>query len=419
MKLKTSEVIYRDDLYPRLNSDPTTVQKYAEDLSVLPPILVNQHNEIIDGFHRWSAHRTKEAETIAVIVEETKSDNHLLSRAIETNASHGLQLSNKDKKSMAIRLYNNGTGNSKADIAKTLSVSEKSIARYLTDVDKNLRAERKERIMAMYLACYTQDEIAAAVGVPRKTVADSIDSLANIDNCLKSPKLSAEYNDDFDIPLYNVWTFAKKTNEVSHFGNSEVRIVDNLLYLYTNPFDIVVDPFAGGGSTIDICKKRLRRYHVSDRKPIVARESDIRKHDMLDGVPELNNRWSDVSLAYLDPPYWKQAEGEYSYDVADLANQDLTEFTENMIAIVNGLSAKMKSGSHIAMIIQPTQWRANDKQFTDHVFDICAGAENVAVENRIQVPYSTQQCMPQQVNWAKENKQLLVLSREVVIWRVM
>jgi DNA modification methylase len=39
-----------------------------------------------------------------------------------------------------------------------------------------------------------------------------------------------------------------------------VRWVDNLLYFYTHPLDVVVDPFAGGGSTIDICKKRLRRY---------------------------------------------------------------------------------------------------------------------------------------------------------------
>ncbi len=35
------------------------------------------------------------------------------------------------------------------------------------------------------------------------------------------------------------------------YGQS--RIVENLLYAYTEPFDVVVDPFAGGGSTIDIC----------------------------------------------------------------------------------------------------------------------------------------------------------------------
>ena len=45
---------------------------------------------------------------------------------------------------------------------------------------------------------------------------------------------------DYSPPIYNVWSFAKKSNEVSHFGNSEQRIVDNLLYLYTEPFDIFV-----------------------------------------------------------------------------------------------------------------------------------------------------------------------------------
>ena len=30
---------------------------------------------------------------------------------------------------------------------------------------------------------------------------------------------------DFVPPLYNIWTFAKKNNAVSHFGNSEQRIV--------------------------------------------------------------------------------------------------------------------------------------------------------------------------------------------------
>lgn len=52
--VKVSDVIFRSDLYPRLETDPVMVQKYADDLSVLPPILVNQHNELVDGWHRWT-----------------------------------------------------------------------------------------------------------------------------------------------------------------------------------------------------------------------------------------------------------------------------------------------------------------------------------------------------------------------------
>jgi hypothetical protein len=124
-------------------------------------------------------------------------------------------------------------------------------------------------------------------------------------------------------PLYNVWSFAKKSSNVEHFGNSEQRILENLLYLYTEPFDIVLDPFAGGGSTIDVCKRRLRRYWVSDRKPIVEREQEIRQLDIAQNLPPLHNRWSDVTLTYLDPPYWRQAAGKYSDDAEDLGNMPL------------------------------------------------------------------------------------------------
>ena len=82
----------------------------------------------------------------------------------------------------------------------------------------------------------------------------------------KNPKPAANHQTDFTPPIYNVWKKQGKSNDVSHFGNSEISFVDNLLYLYTSPLDIVVDPFAGGGSTIDICKKRYRRYFASDRK---------------------------------------------------------------------------------------------------------------------------------------------------------
>ncbi len=34
---------------------------------------------------------------------------------------------------------------------------------------------------------------------------------------------------------YNIWRQQVKTTGFKHFGNSEVRWVDNLLYLYTQP----------------------------------------------------------------------------------------------------------------------------------------------------------------------------------------
>jgi len=34
--ISVSDVVFREDLYPRIERDPRLVQKYAEDLDVLP-----------------------------------------------------------------------------------------------------------------------------------------------------------------------------------------------------------------------------------------------------------------------------------------------------------------------------------------------------------------------------------------------
>jgi hypothetical protein len=188
---------------------------------------------------------------------------------------------------------------------------------------------------------------------------------------------AAKHQTNFALPIYNVW-------------NSEVRWVDNLLYLYTKPLDVVVDPFAGSGSTIDICKKRLRRYFVSDRKPVPEREHQIRKHDLIDGLPKAP--WKDVKLVYLDPP--------------DVLNTSLA-------AIINGYAGKLTAGSHIALIIQPTP----DGDFTDNLSDMLRMVK-LPIDMRFSVPYESQQCDARMSKWAKTNKRCLVLTREIVVWKI-
>ena len=418
-KVKTADVVFRDDLYPRIETSVVTVQKYAEDLSVLPPIVVNQHNELIDGWHRWTAHKKNEELEISVVVVETASDADLLQKAIELNATHGLQLSQADKKAMAQTIYN-GTPDKdretkKKELATILSVSERTVRDWLSRIDKDAKAARKERIFSMWLAGYTQQEIADDVGITKQATDLVCQETATLPKLDKVDQNAANHETDFDSPIYNVWKQQSKTAGASHFGNSEVRWVDNLLYLYTSPFDVVLDPFAGGGSTVDICKKRFRRYFVSDRKPIVEREKEIRQHDLKDG-PLKPPQWKDVKLLYLDPPYWIQASGQYSDDADDLANQSLDDFTANLSRIVKQYAAKM-SDAYIALIIQPTQWKAPDRAFVDHVGDLLRLVK-LPVEMRYSVPYESQQCNAQMVEWAKDAKRCLVLSREIIVWGV-
>ena len=284
---------------------------------------------------------------------------------------------------------------------------------------KDMKAERDRQIAELWLACYTEEEIAEKVGVDQATVNRTMEEPCKADTWQKCMIFSAYSDPSWQPPLYDVWKVQNKSNTTSHFGNSEAQWLDNLLYMYTQPFDIVVDPFAGGGSTIDVCKQRLRRYWVSDRKPTRVR-LDIRQWDILNGPPPLHKRWGDVALLYLDPPYWKQAEGEYSQDAADLANMELGDFYSYLCNFVRDCAGRMHSGSRIAMLMQPTQWRSPNRQVIDHTIDIIKllDSDSMHYVRRISCPYESQQCTAQQVEWAKENRDVLVITRELIVWQV-
>ena len=271
----------------------------------------------------------------------------------------------------------------------------------------------------MWFACYTNQEILDAVDVSQNKLNKEIEKLCTLDVFSDKRTIAAMfYEEGLQPPIYNVWSWTKKSEGVVHPGNSDARIVENLLWLYTEPFDIVVDPFAGGGSTLDVCRKRSRRYYVSDLTPIPSREHQIRQHDLMAGIPDIPF-WKDVKVVYLDPPYWKQAEGKYGDDETNLANMELDEFHEAMTSIIKGFADKMESGAKIALIIQPTAMYPNrdDGVFTDHVIEI-AKQIDLRICNRVQAPYSTQQHLPQNVDWAKQNRRDLVISRELIIWEI-
>ena len=91
------------------------------------------------------------------------------------------------------------------------------------DIKHQLEEELNKTIFDMWMACYTQEEIAEAVKMAQQTIADRLKVLPNLESFPKSVKLSALYQDDFSPPIYNVWAFGKKTNEV-YLGWTQEKI---------------------------------------------------------------------------------------------------------------------------------------------------------------------------------------------------
>ena len=422
-QVKLSDVQFNPDIYPRKAHDPALVQKYAGCLEQIEErshfMAVAEDLELLDGRHRHLAYLTvdpDQSRTVSVLVYPVTASADKFRLAVKLNSEHGHQLSTDDKKRCVLDGYTK-FGMTVEEIAKEASV-RKAVALEWTSAIRQAEQDREnEAIFDLWMACYTQEQIAEQTGVPQQTVARKLGELPTKFPGTNRVKLSEYGDEDWARPLFDIWNADRNANKVKHFGNTPVEFVDNLLYLYTEPFDIVIDPFAGGGSTIDVCQKRLRRYWVSDRKPITARENEIRKHDLATDGLSGPSRWADVALVYLDPPYWKQAAGKYSTDETDLANMPLEKFTETLVGIIHGYGAKLKPGAHIACIISPTQWPNEDKRTVYHDLDLARlVGKNLRLKQRILCPYSSQQYNGTQVDIAKEQKLLMALSRTMLVW---
>lgn len=400
---KVSEVVFRDDLYPRFEANQGLIQRYAYSLAYLPPIKVNQANILVDGFHRWKAHQLQGETEIPVEVVETSSEKELKRLAYQMNSNHGLQLSGDEKRKYATEMIGEMSVKALADV---LSVSERVVREWTVAQRKSQEEERDRKIVELYLRAWnTQESIADAFGVVKSTINDVLQKFGNGKN--------AETEQDFAPPLYGIWSKLTQDTAVdSHFGAFPLWYMQSLLYYHTEPLDIVFDPFAGGGTTVDACKAMFRRYYCTDRIVKPGREKDILAHDITTGLPD---GMPKPKLVFLDPPYWKQAEGKYSDSPDDLANMTLSDFYAVFERLFSDVT--QRKIERVALVIQPTQYK-NGFEFEDHIFEFHRMmAPAYRIESRYILPYSTQQYNAQVVDAAKERKACLALHRDLIVWK--
>ncbi len=289
------------------------------------------------------------------------------------------------------------------EMADILSVSESLVYSWTKTQKEAADSERDRKIIEMFLRAWnTQSHIADTVGVDE----------SKISRVLQNYK-TGKMQDEFKPFLYNIWQTPKQDNATdSHFGSFPLVFMKNLLHYHTEPMDIIFDPFAGGGTTVDACKAMMRRYYCTDLFVKPGREKDILQHDVNNGLPENLPR---PQLVFVDPPYWKQAEGKYSDSKDDLSNMELDQFYNTMNELFRELTKKKVN--KIAVVISPTQY-PNDMQFEDHIFKFAAMLPAYEIEMRYMLPYSTQQYNGTMVDKAKERGICMNIVRDLVVWRL-
>ncbi len=414
IELNIDQVKCEPDKYPRKKLNQISVAMLQATLSNgrIPPIEVNQNYHLIDGAHRLQAHKLEGLKTIKANITECPDDD-VLWLATERNSTHGQQLSREEKKDLAKAFYKSNRGLS--EIQTILAIGKSQLYEWLETEIKKQNDEQNAQILDLYLRCFTEEQIADKLDMPRETITKKIANLI-----VQNSETGKMNNRPDTIQDYNLWEFNVADDgagEDGFPGRMPGQVIENLLWYYTNPFDLVLDPMSGGGTTLDVCLSMSRRCLCYDINPI--RPHEIKKHDISTGLPDIpklrkNGDVIKPKLIVLDPPYWKQKKGEYSSDKTNLANLTLDDFHSSMIKITNECHEIMDSTGFIAYIISPTR---SDGVISDHMalFLNQLDLSKWQIKERIIVSYTTQQALAYHITQAREGKYMLRRYRDLLI----
>ena len=212
----------------------------------------------------------------------------------------------------------------------------------------------------------------------------------------------------FEYQLYNVWkTFKLNLNFGERYlGETPPELIANLLYYYTKEGDYVLDPMAGGGVTIDICKLMKRNCLAFDINPI---RDDIESHDILRKF----SLKQQMDFVFLDPPYFNLIE---EYPLNNFT-KDYTAFKQAMKISLLRIQAILKSTGKVAILLKPMNRKMLNGDWLDLTIDVVCIARKLKYKlvKRICAPLSTEQFKKFNVSQAKKQKVMLNILRDIII----
>lgn len=218
------------------------------------------------------------------------------------------------------------------------------------------------------------------------------------------------------LRVYNVWNFAFRDPSLGEewAGNIPGQIAMNVLHYYTKEGDLVVDPMAGGGSTVDVCKKLNRRCLAYDIEPLSEKGikyNDVRKG----GFPE---ECKACDLIFLDPPYYKINRPLYSE--GSVSALEIDEFRDFVKKLAKNCSTTVRDDGFVSFLIQNYYTKfASVDGYLDLTREAIQSFEDAGftMVNRINCPQSSEVYQAPDVELAKQRHGMLNLLRDLTIFQ--
>lgn len=175
---------------------------------------------------------------------------------------------------------------------------------------------------------------------------------------LASEKPRLEATTHWDYPKQSYGKTPKGSNKYA--GVTPAFLIYNLVQRYTDPGDLVVDPMAGSGTTLDVCKEEGRKcvvYDVVPTRPEII-QNDARK------IPLPDN---SVDLVFIDSPYGDNIRyNEHPANIGHISAES-EEFYDELEKVMVEAHRVLKPGKALGWLIGD-QWVK--KKFTPVGFKV-------------------------------------------------
>lgn len=179
--------------------------------------------------------------------------------------------------------------------------------------------------------------------------------------------------DDFELEMNTVWSFPDRGSWATHDskwrGNWSPYIPRNLLLRYSNEGDLVLDQFAGGGTTlveakllnrniigVDINPNAIKRCHEKidfeyrNAGQVYLYEGDARNLDFVSG--------ESIDFVCTHPPYANII--EYSEDIkGDLSHCNVPQFLKEMERVASESYRVLKKNKFCAILMGDTRQKGH------------------------------------------------------------
>lgn len=192
-------------------------------------------------------------------------------------------------------------------------------------------------------------------------------------------------------------------------GRIPGQIPANVIYYFTEPGDLVVDPMAGGGTTLDaalLLERRCLAYDLFPARP------EIQFNNVLHGLPK---ETKGATLIFMDPPYGLIAKGFYKEHAQCLSRMEQAEFLDALQKIANHSSEVIAPKGFLALLAQNIyNWTGDTVWQVSQLLT----QSGWALVRRIQVPLSSQHISSNVMKYARDNRQMVNLDRDLLIFQL-